>query len=93
MNAVSAGSTEEIEDLATKAVSDAIDEIAISAVAKAVSTVTLQRAMAAAVVRYAASALERLSSPEDAYLTLTRLAGRHQKRMAQRGGRNGRSVL
>lgn len=61
------------------------DEEALNIVAKAVGDVPHQRAMAAALVRYAGNAYAQVTSHEDAFLLHTRLARRHQERMSHRG--------
>lgn len=64
--------------------SDEINEKAVAVVSEACASVPQQRAMAAAIMRVAGNALERLASAEDAFMTHTRLARRHQERMTQK---------
>ena len=63
---------------------DEINEKAVALVAEACGSTPLQRAMAAAIMRVAGNALARLASPEDAFMTHTRLARQHQLRMTQK---------
>ena len=89
------GARDEIEGLASQVVADLmaeVEQMALRAVAKAVGGVQLQRAMSAALVRYSGEAHAKVASSEDAYLLHTRLAGRHQKKMARENGRTGRPL-
>lgn len=76
-------SQDEVDDLVAAELEAAVDAVAIQAVARACSRVTLQRAVAAAFMRHGGNALARLATHEDAFHTHTRLARRHQIRMAQ----------
>lgn len=69
--------------MVTAEVAKAIDDIVLQVVAKGCAAVSLQRAAAAAFVRHGGNALARLTSHEEAFLTHTRLARRHQERMGR----------
>ncbi|MFD1189729.1 hypothetical protein [Phenylobacterium conjunctum] len=79
----SSASQDEVEDIVTAEVARVIDEIVLHSVARSCAAVTLQRAAAAAFIRHGGNALAKLASHEDAFLTHTKLARRHQERMSQ----------
>lgn len=73
---------DEVEDIATEEVRAALDDLALRTVARCCSAVTLQRAMAAALMRHAGNALAQLADHEEAFHTHTRLARRHHQKMS-----------